>query len=81
MVLHMDISSVLTKESKKSQEPENMNRYTGNVTEITDGARGRGYLNIRRNPRRTGKEKLCVRIYRLFRYCREMKQPGTAPAR
>ena len=81
MVLHMDISSVLTKESKKSQEPENMNRYTGIVNEITDEARGRGYLNIRRNPRRTGKEILCVRIYSFFRCCRVMKLPGTAPAR
>ena len=62
MVFNRDRAFAMTKESKKGQEPEQMNRYTANVTEKAEETRGRGYLNTRRNPRRKRKEPLWIRI-------------------
>ena len=69
MVFNRDRAFAMTKESKKGQEPEQMNRYTANVTEKAEERRGRGYLNTRRNPRRKGKDNLWKRIYRYTKCC------------
>ena len=42
MVFNRDRAFAMTKESKKGQEPEQMNRYTANVTEKAEERRGRG---------------------------------------
>lgn len=69
MIINMNSAFALTKESKEGQEPEQMNRYTANVTEKAEETRGRRYLNTRRNPRRKRKEYLWKRIYRYMKCC------------
>ena len=71
MVFNRDRAFAMTKESKKGQEPEQMNRYTANVTEKAEETRGRGYLNTRRNPRRKRKDYLWIRICRYMKCCLE----------
>lgn len=71
MVFNRDRAFAMTKESKKGQEPEQMNRYTANVTEKAEERRGRGYLNTRRNPRRKRKDYLWIRICRYMKCCPE----------
>ena len=71
MIINMNSAFALTKESKEGQEPEQMNRYTANVTEKAEETRGRGYLNTRRNPRRKRKDYLWVRICRYMKCCPE----------
>ena len=41
MVFNKDRAFAMTKESKKGQEPEQMNRYIANVTEKAEERRGR----------------------------------------
>ena len=67
MIINMNSAFALAKESKEGQEPEQMNRYTANVTEEAKETRGRRYLNTRRNPRRKRKEYLWKRIYRYMK--------------
>ena len=71
MVFDRNTVFALTEKSKKGQEPEQMSRYTANVTEKAEETRGRGYLNTRRNPRRKRKDYLWVRICRYMKCCPE----------
>ncbi len=62
---------VLAKDSQRRQKPEQMNRFTGIVTEKAEERRGRKYLNTRKNPRRKRKDYLWIRICRYMKCCLE----------
>jgi len=81
MVFDRNTVFALTEKSKKGQEPEQMSRYTANVTEKAEETRGRGYLNTRRKPRRKRKEYLWKRIYRYMKCCPGICTPAISGRR
>ena len=66
---------VLAKDSQRRQKPEQMNRFTGIVTEKAEERRGRKYLNTRKNPRRQRKDYLYFLPTHLFLEQKEFLYP------